>query len=424
MARATIFRKDALKKLQDPEQLDTAVRLTSPRGWMVLAVLVVIVFAVIVWSFVGRLPFRSDGMGILLYENSEIYDVAATGSGVVLELKVEVGTAVTQGDRIAVIDLPDNQVRVAGARQELQSLQGQYDFMRANADADIAERQTNLEQQIASLRDSIAAENVHLAFLNDLYVDQVADLAKGYVTRQQVDDTLTLIHTSEQTIRDANNQIATLQVGQVEFVNAQRNNLLDLERQVLEASNTLNELLVSTEESREVMSPIDGTIVGVATKVGAQIAEGDQIVVIEAQGGDLTLIGYFPIQQGKKLQPGMAAQVSPTTIERDIYGSINGKVTSVGDFPETEASLLARLGNEALVAEMMAAGPPIAVIISLDRDPDAVSGLAWSSSYGPPVTITSGTTAAASVTAQSVVPVGLLLPIIQTWLDPEDPGTQ
>ncbi|MGY8998207.1 MAG: NHLP bacteriocin system secretion protein, partial [Alphaproteobacteria bacterium] len=92
MARSTIFRKDALKKLQDPEQLDTAVKLTSPRGWMVLAVLGAIIFAVIVWSIVGRLSFQSDGMGILLHENSEIYDVVANGTGTVLEFKYQVGT--------------------------------------------------------------------------------------------------------------------------------------------------------------------------------------------------------------------------------------------------------------------------------------------------------------------------------------------
>ncbi|MGY8998208.1 MAG: NHLP bacteriocin system secretion protein, partial [Alphaproteobacteria bacterium] len=334
------------------------------------------------------------------------------------------GTAVAQGDRIAVIDLPDNEVRIAGARQQLQGLQGQYDIMRADADSDIVERQANMEQQISSLFDSIAAENEHLRFLLDLYADQEVDLAKGYVTRDQADDTLTEIHTSEQTIRQATNQIATLQLDQVEFANTQRINLLDLEQQILEASGTLNELLVSMEESREVLSPVDGTIVGVATKVGAQIAEGDQIVVIEAKGGDLLLIGYFPIQQGKKLVPGMVAQVSPTTIERDIYGSINGKVTSVGEFPETEASLRASLGNGALVDEMMLSGPPIAVTISLDRDPNGADGLAWASSYGPPVKVTSGTTASASVTVQEVAPIGLLLPIVQTWLNPQDPGTQ
>jgi len=423
MARDTIFRRDALKKLQDPEQLDTAVKLTSPRGWMVLAVLGAIIVAVVAWSFLGRLPFRADGMGILLPENSQVYDVAANGTGTILDLGIAVGSTVKQGDRIAVIDLPDNEAQIAGARQVLQSLQDQYDIMRETSESDVAERQRNMEQQIASLRDTIAAENEHLAFLTDLYADLQEDLTKGYVTRQNVDDTLSDIHSAEQSIREANNQIASLQVDQVEFANSQQTPLLEMQRQVLEASNTLNELLVSTEESREVYSPVDGVIVGLSTKVGAQIVEGDQIAVIEQAGGDLLLVGYFPIQQGKKLSAGMTAQVSPTTVERDIYGSINGKVMSVGEFPETEEGLMAQLGNESLVQTMMEAGPPIAVTISLNRDPDATSGFAWSSSYGPPFTISSGTTASASVTVRDVAPIGLLLPIVQTWLDPADPGT-
>jgi len=232
---------------------------------------------------------------------------------------------------------------------------------------------------------------------------------------------MTAIHAVEQDILDSTNNIASLQTQQVEFVNQQRTNLQDLESQVIAADNNLADLRVSTELSRDIIAPVDGIVVEVAGKQGAYVEVGDQVAVIEERGGGLHVVGYFPIQQGKKVVVGMSAQVTPTTVERDIYGSINGKVSYVGALPATQAGLMSTLGNEALVTQMMSEGAPIVVYIELDLDPDAASGFAWSSSYGPPGQITSGTTASAEVNVREALPISLLLPIVQTWVDPTTP---
>jgi HlyD family secretion protein len=424
VAGSDLYRKDALKKLRDPEQLDTALNLSSPRGWLALSILGCVLLAVVAWSFLGRIPFRADGMGILLYKDSSNYDVIATGSGAFSELSVKVGDTVKTGDKIGIIQLPDQTAQIASAQRVLDQLQAQYASLQQSSAADIAERLSNTEQQVATQRSKIASNNEQLIYLRALYGDQQADLEKGYVTRQQVDDTMTAIHAAEQDILDSTNNISSLQTQQVEFVNEQRTNLQDLESQVLAADNNLKDLRVSTELSRDIIAPVDGTVVQIAGKQGAYVEAGDQVAVIEERGGGLHVVGYFPIQEGKKLVVGMSAQVTPTTVERDIYGSINGKVSYVGALPATEAGLMSTLGNEALVTQMMSAGAPIVVYIELDLDPDAASGFAWSSSYGPPGQITSGTTVSAEVNVREALPISLLLPIVQTWVDPTTPEDQ
>ncbi|MBT7645527.1 MAG: hypothetical protein HN768_00590, partial [Rhodospirillaceae bacterium] len=266
MAGSDLYRKDALKKLRDPEQLDTALNLSSPRGWLALSILGCVLLAVVAWSFLGRIPFRADGMGILLYKDSSNYDVIATGSGAFSELSVKVGDTVKTGDKIGIIQLPDQTAQIASAQRVLDQLQAQYASLQQSSAADIAERLSNTEQQVATQRSKIASNNEQLIYLRALYGDQQADLEKGYVTRQQVDDTMTAIHAAEQDILDSTNNISSLQTQQVEFVNEQRTNLQDLESQVLAADNNLKDLRVSTELSRDIIAPVDGTVVQIAGK--------------------------------------------------------------------------------------------------------------------------------------------------------------
>ncbi|MDP7045111.1 MAG: NHLP bacteriocin system secretion protein, partial [Alphaproteobacteria bacterium] len=120
--------------------------------------------------------------------------------------------------------------------------------------------------------------------------------------------------------------------------------------------------------------------------------------------------------KGKKIHPGMRAEVAPSSIERDLYGSIRGNVESVSDLPETQAGLMAILGNETLVGKMMGAGAPIKVVIALDKDPKTFSGLKWSSSKGPPLKVTTGDTGFASVTVREERPINLVIPIFETWI--------
>ena len=69
-----------------------------------------------------------------------------------------------------------------------------------------------------------------------------------------------------------------------------------------------------------------------------------------------------------------------------------------------------------LVEQMLAAGAPIEIVVDLKTDPTTTSGLDWSSSDGPPVKITPGTTALATINVQEVAPIQLVIPVVQTWI--------
>jgi HlyD family secretion protein len=80
-----LFRKSALEKLSSPEQLDQLFTLADPKSWVALAALMGMLAAVVLWGIFGTVPTKIGGQGILI-RNGGVFDVVATGSGILKEM--------------------------------------------------------------------------------------------------------------------------------------------------------------------------------------------------------------------------------------------------------------------------------------------------------------------------------------------------
>ncbi len=52
----SLFRKASLDSISSPEQLNDYIKVSTPSVWIVLAALIILVVAVLVWGFTGSLP--------------------------------------------------------------------------------------------------------------------------------------------------------------------------------------------------------------------------------------------------------------------------------------------------------------------------------------------------------------------------------
>lgn len=75
MKRDSIFRKEALERLSSPEQLDQLMQIVTPRSWLPLSALGLLLTCGLVWSFLGRIPVTTTGQGVLVYDDPEAADV-------------------------------------------------------------------------------------------------------------------------------------------------------------------------------------------------------------------------------------------------------------------------------------------------------------------------------------------------------------
>jgi NHLM bacteriocin system secretion protein len=174
-------------------------------------------------------------------------------------------------------------------------------------------------------------------------------------------------------------------------------------------------LEVQLAREGQIISQYNGRILELTVHVGQVLQTGHRLgsLAVEEYPSRLVGVSYFPIQAGKKIQPGMTIHVAPDTVPRERFGSLLGTVTAVSAFPVTREGIASVVGNAEVVAALVAEGPVIEVAAALTQDPTTVSGYTWSSSAGPAVQITPGTTTTGRVILEHRAPITYLLPILR-----------
>ncbi len=133
---------------------------------------------------------------------------------------------------------------------------------------------------------------------------------------------------------------------------------------------------------------------------------------MERAGGPLYAVVFVPTE-GKRIQPGMEAQISPVTVKREEYGFMRGAVTFVSAQPATPQGMMRVLRNPALAEQLSGRAAPFMVEVSLETDPETVSGFAWSSPGGPPLDVESGTLCVVRVVVREERPISLVIPLVR-----------
>jgi pyruvate/2-oxoglutarate dehydrogenase complex dihydrolipoamide acyltransferase (E2) component len=148
-----LFRNVALERLSSGEQLDRLLQVTTPRGWLALAALSLLLLAGLAWAVAGRVATTAGGQGVLIrpagvqsivspqagvvtgvlvragdvvFKDREVVRLEAAGpgnaagpsflvsnaSGCVLEVLVKEGGTVEKGSVLATLEPPDDRLEV------------------------------------------------------------------------------------------------------------------------------------------------------------------------------------------------------------------------------------------------------------------------------------------------------------------------
>lgn len=404
-----IFRKVALERLSSPEQLDQLMEVTSPKGWLALAALGALLATALTWGIFGAIPTEAAGEGILIRQGG-VSNVVAAESGQVEEILVRVGDVIEKGQVVARLrqeellrQIQDTRDKLADARSEYQDLLGY-----AGRQGQLRGRET--EQQRANLRQSIRAYEREVQLARERVEAERELLKDGLITKQ------TLL-ASEQRLNTAQDQLASarLELNGLELKGLEAEQQVDQQVQtrvsaIRDLEIELRERQARLAESARVVAPRAGRVLELLVDRGDVVSPGTPIFNLEVMSEELMAVLFVPATAGKRIQPGMTARLSPSTVKREEYGAMIGEVVWVAEFPSTERGMTRLLGNEALVARMLEEGPPIQVNVALRRDPSTPTGYRWSSSSGPNVKISSGTLASGTIVVRQERPISLLIP--------------
>jgi HlyD family secretion protein len=407
-----IFRKVALERLSSPEQLDQMVQVTDPRGWLALTGIGALLLAAIGWGVFGSIPTTSQGDGILLRQGG-ISDLVSNAAGQVQEVLVSVGDVIEKGQPVARIQQDALLRQIADDRSKQGVLRSQYAEAVRIADQQKQLRARDLAQHRANLERSSESLEKDISLLRERLEAQQALLNDGLITRET-------FLTTQQSLNAKRDQLAQtrLDLNGLDLKRIEADQQLD---QQLQARQTairdleleIGELNAKLGENVNILSPYSGRVLEVLANRGDVVNPGTAILSVEVLSENLQAVLFVPASTGKKVQPGMTVRLSPSTVKREEYGSLLGKVTWVAEFPSTSRGMIRLLGNEALVTRLMEQGPPIQVNVALTRDPATPTGYRWSSSRGPNLKISSGTLASGDIVVQEDRPIRLIIPKVR-----------
>jgi len=97
---ADLYRKSALEKMSNPEQLDKVLKVTSPMSWLALLAITVIIVITVIWGFVGSIPETITVKGAVAASSVGSNSVYTQESGTVVSLRVREGDEVHLGDPV------------------------------------------------------------------------------------------------------------------------------------------------------------------------------------------------------------------------------------------------------------------------------------------------------------------------------------
>lgn len=126
-----LFRREALERLDDIDDLDHLVTVTHPRAWLALGAVAALILVAAAWASFGTLDTTVSGTGMLL-AGGHTMRVTALDDGRLTELLVDIGDRVETGQDVALIAPADATGAVAvtspydGVVGSLQAYPGQY----------------------------------------------------------------------------------------------------------------------------------------------------------------------------------------------------------------------------------------------------------------------------------------------------------
>ncbi len=295
-----------------------------------------------------------------------------------------------------------------GAIEQDTVLQAEQEYIGA------LENIADLEAELKNLdvRES-DAERQYLENLSQIgnLQSQLKDLdVKEVEAEKQYLDNLNRISQLETELQELETRKKRLEQENLQQLNSNKNQIQEVEREIAQLEQRI-------AENSKILSPKAGCILEITATTGQVVSPGTRLGSMNIAGKEKTIMGvsYFAISDGKKIALGMPIQITPDIVKRQRFGGITGTVTSISEFPVTQEGAATIIGNQEVVSGLISGGGVIEIWAELDGSADSFSGYKWSSSQGPKINITPGTTTTAIVHVEQRAPITFVLPILREW---------
>ena len=402
-----IFRKTSLDRLSSPEQLDRLITVTSPKIWLTVITIGVVLACGILWGVFGTIPIKVDTSGILI-SSGGVSSIPSTVSGQITDVRVRNGDEVKKGDTLAIIGEEDIVAQINDTNKiidTLKTLTTSTNWASADIPSELLELQ-QLGQQIQSAGDAASYAGVDPEIAKKEY-EAYKELFEAGAASQAELDAKYSAYMNALSSYSQRSLSASQAADQFNVTKAAK---------LAELTKKVEDLKKSIKTDYQIVAPSDGKIASVKVRKGDMVGQGTVVVTLAKTGSDVKALEaaiYVPVSDGKKIANGMEVKIYPSTVQKEEYGYMIGTVIEVPEYPVSQESVMTTLGNEALAQELTGQGAPLEVRVDLVADENTASGYAWSSKKGATVNVENGTLCSASVVVAEQRPISMVIPILK-----------
>lgn len=411
------FREKALEHASQPAKLDESLQVISPKGWMMLAISLLILIAFFCWLIFGKIEIQVDGNGILLSTSDAIVSVAAPAeSGTVENIHAAVGQVIKNHDLLLTLTDPLLLKEISEKATYLNQLLQQKQQLTTRQTEAVAQQKQLLEATVVKLEQSLEKAKAKLAESEKLMKLKEAAFSKGLEIVSEVTQAKINYYHSQQEVRNYEINLIQTKANIHQFIDTWNERQRQIDDEINKAKENLAQLKNQWEVMQKIYSPISGTISEIMIK-NHDVVKKDQLLInIIPDNQDLYALIFVPASMGKKVKMSMQAHINPSGVRKLEFGSIKGKVENVSQFPVTYSYILATLKNPDLAKMYVSQGPVFAVKIDLNKNKNTMSGYQWTTSKGPDINLSQGTPVAAKIAVKKTSPMRLFLSITKNLL--------
>ena len=362
------------------------------------------------WALAPSVSVKVEGSAVLLPPESRV-GIYARSPGQVQELHRQVGDQVRKGELLLSINRIDQQAAGGG------TVVGPGSNALLDQIAALDRQKDTIQSRIGTLRVANQPVGQQLQALENLRRDEVIP------------------------------QYSPLWVGAQDLYLRNESLIKELQAQLAQLDATKAELQAQ-RESQSVLAPRDGMLLGLGVNPGQAVIPGQRLGTVglgpEPRAGsrERTAIALFSDGDIARLRTGMPIQLDLQLQTRDRYGGssqryglVEGRIVEISPATADLAEVSRAVGDLTLATSLIArsrqaafgeGGDPLAVLPDKATSPvrlvtveletaNTPSGLRWSASRGPNISLENGTPAKAEVQVERRRPVSFVLPFLR-WL--------
>lgn len=379
------------------------------------------VLALLLGSFMVRVPVVVNGQGVLMADGEVVnYAILPETDGRLHEFLVTVGSPVKKGQTIAVVTIPrlDNELITAqSALRDLAAKAQRLDSFHAES---LGMTLDALKQVQSEARYREAALRERLSRLDKTRQGNQELIVGGFLSPRAADPVVTEREQVEDQLSANRRQLLDAQNSYSELAQRQKREKLDLSLQASAQQRQIDALKERSGVETRVLSPYDGVISELLVDLHQPVSRDKRVATVTpansvTTGNNLvqSAVVFVSAQEGKKIAVGMPVKILPLIYEEQEFGRIEGVVSQVSAAASDEDVLLRVFKNQKLVRKLFEADAPYKVTVQVTPDASTTSGMAWTSSRGPDRLLDPGTIVSGWVVYKQPRFLYLLLPAVK-----------